>query len=603
MNSIERFTTRMGGPADIDRADHVVLLDMHGRPSGTMPKSLVHHEATPLHLAFSCHVVAPDGRALITRRSPDKRTWPGVWSNACCGHPRLGETLREAVGRHLRRELGCRLGRVAVAISDFAYRAEMPNGLVEHELCPVVVAEIEGPIQLDPTEVADTEWVEWAALRQRARDRPDSLSPWVVAQLGRLPPSPDDVLGLLDRHDTQGTLVSLLDVRITLDLDGPTPVVPARTNRTAGTGDRSRLESVVEPVDDVLSSFLAERQRELTAVDDAAACLGRAVADLVTSGGKRLRPAFVYWGWRAARGADAAPLGDGDHAAHVLGAAMELLHTFALLHDDVMDRADVRRGRPTARTTFAAAHRGRGGHGDPELFGASTATLAGDLAFVWADQLLDSIDATAARGRAMRAVFHRLRTEVIAGQYLDLLAGSTPFGSGAHPNEEAATAVARLKSARYTVTRPLELGAALGGPLDTSSPTARALARYGDAIGLAFQMRDDVIDLFGDPASTGKRPWGDLREGKRTVLIERTLRLAGAADVELLTGWLGDPELSDADAERCRDIVAGSGALASVEAMIADLHGTALDALDGIDQVDVCVALDVLAGLAVAREW
>jgi geranylgeranyl diphosphate synthase type I len=280
---------------------------------------------------------------------------------------------------------------------------------------------------------------------------------------------------------------------------------------------------------------------------------------------------------------------------------MELLHAFALLHDDVMDRAAVRRGRPAAQVTFASAHRDRRGRGDAERFGNNAAILAGDLAFVWADELLDGVAASPHRLRAVRAVFGRLRDEVIAGQYLDLLAASTPLGEDSGAAEETALAVARLKSARYTVTRPLELGAALGGPLGAGSPTLGALRAYGDAIGCAFQMRDDVLDLFGDPATTGKGTLADLREGKRTLLLERALRLAAPAGVQHLVRSVGGSDLSDADAARCRDIVAGSGALASVEALIADQHRSAMHALRCIDGPARDVLVE-LARLAVDRE-
>jgi len=615
--TVDSFRPAAGDP---DHVDHVVLLDARGKPSATMAKSGAHHGSTPFHLAFSCHVVRADGRALITRRSACKQTWPGVWSNACCGHPRLGETLRGAVRRHLAAELGVGLRRLALAIGDFAYRAEMPDGIVEHELCPVVVAEVDGPLRLDPAEADRAEWVEWSALQRRARDAPGSLSPWVVAQLARLPASAADVVDLLERagHADHG----LLDAPIEIAARPPAAARPC-----------VGLDRVLASVDGVLDAFLADRRRDLVAIDPAAADLGRAVHELATGGGKRLRPAFVHCGWWAARSAVEGGLegpvdgavpsgsppdrvalavvtgrdgpggrgGQGEHAAHLLGATMELLHAFALLHDDVMDRAAVRRGRPAAHVTFTSAHRDRRGWGDAERFGANAAVLAGDLAFVWADELLDGVAASPDCLRAVRAVFGRLRDEVIAGQYLDLLAASTPLGEGSGAGEETALAVARLKSARYTVTRPLELGAALGGPLGAGSPTLGALRAYGDAIGCAFQMRDDVLDLFGDPATTGKGTLADLREGKRTLLLERALRLAAPADVDHLVRSVGGPDLSDADAARCRDIVAGSGALASVEALIADQHRSAMHALEGIDG-PVRDVLVELARLAVDRE-
>ena len=129
-----------------DLSDHVVLLDERGRPNGTMPKAFVHHEGTPFHPAFSYHVVRSEGKVLLTRRSPSKRTWPGIWSNACCGHPRLGESLSEAIQRHLLFELGASARRLTMAIEHFTYRAEMANRVVEHEWCPVVIAETDGPL-------------------------------------------------------------------------------------------------------------------------------------------------------------------------------------------------------------------------------------------------------------------------------------------------------------------------------------------------------------------------------------------------------------------------------------------------------------------------
>ena len=176
----------------------VVLLDPRGQPSGSLAKGRVHHDRTPLHLGFSCHVVAPDGRVLLTRRAAGKRTWPATWSNACCGHPQPGETLRRAVERRLRDELGLVPRRMALAVPDFAYRAVMDDGTVEHELCPVVVAEVDGTPFPDPDEVDGVDWVGWDALRARAASDPASLSPWAVEQVDRLAALAPTPLALLD---------------------------------------------------------------------------------------------------------------------------------------------------------------------------------------------------------------------------------------------------------------------------------------------------------------------------------------------------------------------------------------------------------------------
>src|SRR5690606_18653821 len=270
-------------------------------------------------------------------------------------------------------------------------RAEMDNGIVEHELCPVVIAEIEGPIRLNPAEADDAKWVDWADLQDRARTDPATLSPWVVAQLGQLPGSVD---GLRELLDTGGALDAVvLDAAIEIDAGAEVVATAAAFG--------SSFSEPIEPVEALLAAFLAERQDELGGVDPTAAALGDAVCQLVSGGGKRLRPAFVYWGWRAACGERGA-LDAYEPAAHRLGAAIELLHTFALLHDDVMDQADTRRGLPTARVSFAESHRQRRGSGDPGLFGTSAATLAGDLAFVWADLMIDAMEIGPERLRSVR---------------------------------------------------------------------------------------------------------------------------------------------------------------------------------------------------------
>jgi isopentenyl-diphosphate delta-isomerase type 1 len=546
--------------------EHVVLADASGQVAGTAPKRSVHHDHTPLHHAFSCHVVDRSGHVLLTRRAAAKRTWPSTWSNACCGHPQLGETLREAVVRRLGDELGLAPRRLALAIPDFAYRAVMDDGTIEHELCPVVIAEVEGEPQPNPAEVDGVAWVGWDDLRRRASTQPRSLSPWSVLQiegLAELAPSP---LRWLDEDHDGGTL----------DLPLGCSIHPERLPK----GASAALAVDRDAVEQRLRRFVREQASLLTAADAEVCDITDAVAGLVERGGKRLRPAFVHWG-HAATGADR------DERVVTAAAAMELLHTFALLHDDVMDRSAMRRGAPAAHVTLARARPGDGdGRSDEAAwFGTSAAILAGDLAYVWADQLFDAIGHGPSAARA-RAVFHQLRSEVIAGQYLDLR-----ISAEARPAERAARRVALLKSARYTVTRPLQLGAALG---QGSAELDQALHAYGDAVGTAFQLRDDVLGVFGDPGRTGKSDVDDLREGKRTLLVVRALSLGDAGQQAVIRTALGDPALDDAAAERCREAIAGSGALASVEALISERHAVAQRAIGGLEPS----ARDALSSLA-----
>ncbi|CAN5149129.1 polyprenyl synthetase family protein [soil metagenome] len=345
------------------------------------------------------------------------------------------------------------------------------------------------------------------------------------------------------------------------------------------------LDAVNGPVDALLESFLADRVAELAAMDPMLDGIGREVAGLVRAGGKRLRPAFVYWGYRAT--------GRGHRdELYAPAAAVELLHTFALIHDDVMDRSARRRGRPAVHEALAATHGREGLRGDAGWFGVGGAILAGDLAFVWADQLFDGADLPPEAVDRARRVFTELRVEVMAGQYLDLrLAGAVSA------SQQDSLRVALLKSGRYTVTRPLQLGAALGGG---APGLAAALPVYGDAIGLAFQLRDDVLGLFGDPAATGKGALDDLREGKRTLLMLRALELAGPRDHSELVRILDTPGVIEADAERAREIVLGCGALSSVERLVDDSQQQARRALAGVLS-PAREALEDLADLAVFR--
>ncbi|MBA2280439.1 MAG: isopentenyl-diphosphate Delta-isomerase, partial [Acidimicrobiia bacterium] len=347
--------TRVEEGKELGGVEHVVLVDERGCPSATIPKPDAHSSTTPLHLAFSCHVVRADGQVLLTQRAHHKPTWPGVWTNACCGHPQLGESFREAVTRRLGEELGARPVRLALAVGDFAYRAVMAGGTVEHELCPVVVVEIDDePLRPDAAEVADHRWVPWEELVRRAAAEPASLSPWSVAQvaeLAALSPSPWSW--------PEGPAATMLDLPVGLGRPLAAGPLRARTNGNA-------LDPVAAPVRAVLSRFLADKVAALVAVDVGLGEVADEVRLLVEAGGKLLRPAFVHWGHRAAGG-------DADEAVMGPAAALELLHTFALLHDDVMDRSERRRGRPAAHVALAARHRDGNRLGDADWFGASGA--------------------------------------------------------------------------------------------------------------------------------------------------------------------------------------------------------------------------------------
>ncbi|AXK36919.1 polyprenyl synthetase family protein [Streptomyces armeniacus] len=284
-----------------------------------------------------------------------------------------------------------------------------------------------------------------------------------------------------------------------------------------------------------------------------------------TKGGKRLRPVLCARGWQAAGGGDPA-------AVLPAAASLELFHTFALIHDDVMDRSDTRRGRPTVHRLLAARARRHPHLLDAERFGDSGAILVGDLAMVWSDELFHDCGLPPERLAAARPFLDAMRGEVMHGQYLDVLS-CTDFDSGL----DAALNVIRYKTARYTVERPLQLGVALagGGP-----PLLDACSAYGLPVGEAFQLRDDVIGVFGDPAVTGKSCLDDLREGKHTALLALALECADAAQARTLRALVGDPELDEEGAARIRSVLLSSGALDTVEHMITERRRRALRALE-----------------------
>jgi geranylgeranyl diphosphate synthase type I len=380
-------------------------------------------------------------------------------------------------------------------------------------------------------------------------------------------------------------------------------VTPVPSPAGAGPAD------LLDPADPLSTAFrdavsarvaaLLDRQAAgLAAMGAELAPLQRLAAELL-AGGKRLRPAFCVWGYVAAAGHPAAaelePLLDA-------AASLDVLHVSALVHDDVMDGSDLRRGRPAAHRQLEALHRAAGWLGDPVAFGRAGAILLGDLLVMWSVELLETAGLEPAALARARPVVEAMRTEVTGGQYLDMLAQARPFGSGAPDLRLAldeANRVVEYKAARYTVQRPTQAGAALGGG---DGRLQAALAGYGSPLGRAFQFRDDLLGVFGDPALTGKPAGDDLREGKRTVLVAHAYAHADEAGRALLRRLLGDPELDAEGVARLQAVISATGAAEAVEAMIADGHARALAALADVEITDEGRAgLTALADAAVRR--
>jgi geranylgeranyl diphosphate synthase type I len=340
------------------------------------------------------------------------------------------------------------------------------------------------------------------------------------------------------------------------------------------------LLTVAQRVEDRLAELLTgERDRWAALSPDLVAPL-ESLRRLVMDGGKRLRPAFCYWAYRGA-GGDL----DGEDVIDA-GAAFEMLQAFALVHDDVMDGSAVRRGARTAHLEFDDRHADADWRGEGRRFGEGVAILIGDLAHVYADQLLPR------RSPEVQHVWDELRVELNVGQYLDLLGTAR-----ADTDHETARRIARYKSGKYTIERPLHVGAALAGRLDDLQGP---LSAYGDPLGEAFQLRDDLLGAFGEAAVTGKPVGDDLREGKPTPLLSVATTKADDAQSSVLDR-VGDPDLSADDVAAIQEVFVSTGAVDAIESSIDALTSEALDALERIDITDE--ARGALAELATFVAW
>ncbi|MGZ4582806.1 MAG: polyprenyl synthetase family protein [Mycobacterium sp.] len=361
----------------------------------------------------------------------------------------------------------------------------------------------------------------------------------------------------------------------------PLPVV-------AGWRDTQRFEAWRSEVRrDVLAGVAdfvaARRSAELagTGVDVA----GEVLVDFV-SGGKCLRSTFMYLGWLC--GAAPSP------AALRAAASLELLHAFALLQDDVMDGSAERRGRPSAHLQFAHWHGRRGLSGSSRRFGESSAILLGDLCLIWAEQMLRNSGVEARRLQAVWPRYDAMRTELAVGQFADLASDIRNL-----PPLEAVLDVARRKSGNYTVRRPLEIGAAMA---DCDEPTMSLLGRYGAAVGEAFQLRDDLLGVFGSPATTGKPNGGDLLERKATSLVVSAYHLGDAPTRRELSDLMNCERLDDAALDRWKALIAATGAVKLIEKMIGDRVTSARELVGGmaIDEA-LRTALDHMAAACTDR--
>ncbi|HET9077096.1 MAG TPA: polyprenyl synthetase family protein [Acidimicrobiales bacterium] len=333
----------------------------------------------------------------------------------------------------------------------------------------------------------------------------------------------------------------------------------------SSTGLPDAVRSVAEAVNRRLADLLDGELARWSAVDADLAAPFEALRSYVLSGGKRLRPAFCFWAFVGAGGELA------DRAVVDAGAALEMLHTAALIHDDIIDGSLRRHGADTVHVRFADLHRRSGWAGRSSHFGEGSAIIIGDLALVYSSRLLAGAPGPAA------AVFEEMRLEVNVGQYLDVL-GAAEGVAGPADGAARARRICQYKTAKYTIERPLHLGAALADP-DRLADLAGPLSSFGLPLGEAFQLKDDLLGVFGDPAVTGKAVADDLREGKPTLLASLAASRVSGAERDWFADRFGAADLTEADVARLQRIIEDTGARAEVEAAITGLVNRSEQAL------------------------
>ncbi len=330
---------------------------------------------------------------------------------------------------------------------------------------------------------------------------------------------------------------------------------------------KTTIESVRAEIRGALAQYLAGQRSYLTSIASELVPVCDALDEFLLDGGKRLRPLFAYAGVLAA-GAQPTP--------EIIRAisSLELLQACALIHDDLMDRSDTRRGKPAIHRHFENLHQSQAMNGLATQFGESAAVLLGDLALVWSDQMLNTSAIPTNSLLAAHRIHDEMRIELMAGQYLDVReAGENSYSA------ERSLRIARYKSGKYTIERPLHIGAVIGKP-DAHAPLLDALSRYGLPLGEAFQLRDDLLGIFGEPSVTGKPAGDDLREGKRTVLIAMTLEALNESEKSELLSHLGRADISAAKVEELRALIIKSGAQDKVEKLIEELTQESIAAIE-----------------------
>ncbi len=355
--------------------------------------------------------------------------------------------------------------------------------------------------------------------------------------------------------------------------------------------ENRRILQIQADVNSALERFLTRQSSGLIEIDEHLKPVAISLAEFVRDGGKRFRPIFSYLGYLGAGGQPS-------NAALNASSALELVHACALIHDDLMDESDSRRGRPSLHRLFEVLHRDSNYLGSSEKFGTAAAILIGDLALSWSDQMVhatnsdfvDSLDFAKAL-----PLFYEMRSELMAGQYLDVLEGAI-----AKSNTNRSRKIARFKSGKYSIERPLQFG----GALASGKPEIlKTYSDFGLPLGEAFQLRDDILGVFGKSEITGKPSGDDIKEGKRTLLIALTLESCNPDQLRFIENSLGNNDLPETDVNQIQNIILDTGGLNRCEEMIERLYSESISALDNSDiDEEIKELLTFMATAATKRE-
>jgi len=317
-------------------------------------------------------------------------------------------------------------------------------------------------------------------------------------------------------------------------------------------------------INSALTQFVQGENKYLSKIGPELDPVAIGIEKFLLDSGKRLRPLFAYVGYLAT--------GNTVNPEIVKAlSSLELIHVCALIHDDVMDGSDTRRGAPSIHKSFEAMHIKENLNGSSSKFGVASAILMGDLALVWSAQMLHNSGIKDHELINVLPFYDEMRVELMAGQYLDVFEQSL-----ATQSIDRSMKVARFKSGKYTIERPLHFGGALG---NGSADLLKTFTEYGIPLGEAFQLRDDMLGVFGNPKETGKPAGDDLREGKRTALIAATFDKANKTQMEVLNEYFGDPNLSNDQISLLQEIIVETGAQSHIESVIKQLAETSLNAL------------------------